>query len=44
MARNAAIDSAEIIRRLEEASKYSGAVARHEGDAERVLASAGTAV
>jgi len=37
---NAAIDSAEIIRQLEEASKQSGAVARHEGDAERVLASA----
>jgi isoquinoline 1-oxidoreductase beta subunit len=37
---NAAIDSAEIIRQLEEASKQSGAVARHEGDAERVLTSA----
>jgi isoquinoline 1-oxidoreductase beta subunit len=35
---NARVDSAGIIRQLEEASKQPGVVARHEGDAEKALA------
>jgi isoquinoline 1-oxidoreductase beta subunit len=37
---NATVDSASLIRQLEEASKQPGAVARNEGDAESALAGA----
>src|SRR5882672_7742083 len=37
---NANLSSADIVRQLEEASKQPGAVARHEGDTEKALASA----
>src|SRR6267154_4432357 len=37
---NASVDSAGIIRQLEEASMQPGVVARHEGDAEKALAGA----
>jgi isoquinoline 1-oxidoreductase beta subunit len=37
---NATVSSADIISQLEEASKRPGAVARHEGDAEKALAGA----
>jgi isoquinoline 1-oxidoreductase subunit beta len=37
---NAMVSNADIIRQLEEGSKHSGAVARHDGDAEKALASA----
>jgi len=37
---NARVDSAGIIRQLEEASKQPGVVARNEGDAEKALAGA----
>jgi isoquinoline 1-oxidoreductase beta subunit len=37
---NATVNSASLIRQLEEASKQPGAVARNEGDAERALAGA----
>src|SRR5256884_2473719 len=37
---NATVDSASLIRQLEEASKQPGVVARNEGDAEKALAGA----
>src|SRR4029077_506732 len=37
---NASIDSASIVRELEETSKQPGVVARNEGDAEKALAGA----
>jgi isoquinoline 1-oxidoreductase subunit beta len=37
---NATVSSADIVGQLEEASKRPGAVARHEGDAEKALAGA----
>jgi isoquinoline 1-oxidoreductase beta subunit len=37
---NASVDSASIVRQLEEASRQPGVVARNEGDAEKALAGA----
>lgn len=37
---NAAISSADIVRQLEEASQWPGAVARHEGDVDKGFAAA----